>query len=59
MTHSTIMDAVTRCTQTSQLVELELMLLLTFLREKLAGEALDFEGALGDGRVLIVAVAHC
>lgn len=35
------------------------MLLLTPSREKLASEALDFEGALGDGYVLTVAVAHC
>lgn len=42
-----------------QLVELVSMLLLTPSREKLASEALDFEGALGDGYVLTVAVAHC
>ncbi len=58
MTQSTIVNAAASCTQTSQLVELVLMLLLTLLGEKLASGALDFEGVLSDGYVLIVAVAH-
>ncbi len=59
MTNLMVMNAVASCTQTSQLVELVLILLSTPLGEKLASEALDFEGVLSDGYVLIVAVAHC
>ncbi len=48
------MDAIARCTQTSQLVGAGISIIVEAFREKLASEAFDFEGAL-----LIVAVAHC
>ncbi len=59
MTQSTVVNAVASCTQTSQLVQLVLKLLLTPFRGKLASGVFDFEGVLSNNCVPIVAVAHC